>query len=64
MFVGEGIAVPTEREIDDTYLDANEEDLKKEFAKFKLDWSIYGVTIMCEKAEGKEKDEICPRTTG
>ena len=52
MFVGEGIAVPTGREIDGTYLDANEEDLKKEFAKFKVDWPTYGVTIMCDSWTG------------
>jgi hypothetical protein len=35
IFVGEGITIPTSREIDDTYLDSNGEDIKKQFKKFK-----------------------------
>jgi hypothetical protein len=37
IFAGEGIIIPTGREIDDTYLDSNEEDIKKQFEKFKDD---------------------------
>jgi hypothetical protein len=36
-FVGEGTMFPTSREIDGTYLDSNEEDIKKHFEKFKED---------------------------
>ena len=51
-FVGEGIPSPMGREIDGTYLDANEEDIKKQFAKFKLDWDMHGITIMCDSWTG------------
>ena len=37
MFTGEGVASPTGREINDTYLDANEQNIKKEFDKFKME---------------------------
>jgi hypothetical protein len=30
-FSGEGISIPTDREIDGPYLDSNEEDIKKQF---------------------------------
>jgi hypothetical protein len=42
-----GISIPTGREIDGSYLDLNEEDIKKQFEKFK-DWGMYGITIMCD----------------
>jgi hypothetical protein len=29
-------------------LDSNEEDIKKQFEKFKEDWAMHGVTIMCD----------------
>jgi hypothetical protein len=29
-------------------LDSNEEDIKKQFEKFKEDWAMYVVTIMCD----------------
>lgn len=51
-FAGEGVTIPTGREIDGTYLDSNEEDIKKQFAKFKEDWPTYGVTIMCDSWTG------------
>ncbi|TVU29460.1 hypothetical protein EJB05_21026, partial [Eragrostis curvula] len=38
---GEDVRSPTGREINGIYLDANEEDIKKQFAKFKLDWPNY-----------------------
>jgi hypothetical protein len=31
IFVGEGVTIPTGREIDDTYLDSNEKEIKKHF---------------------------------
>jgi hypothetical protein len=37
-FVGKGVTLLTDREIDDTYLDFNEEEIKKHFQKFKDDW--------------------------
>jgi hypothetical protein len=33
--LGEGITILTGRKIDDTYLDSNEEEIKKHFQKFK-----------------------------
>jgi hypothetical protein len=36
-FVGEGVTLPTGREIDGTYLDSNEEKIKKHFQKLKDD---------------------------
>lgn len=42
---GDCIASPTGRELDGPYLDANEEDIKKQFARMKLDllnsWYYY-----------------------
>jgi hypothetical protein len=35
IFVGEGIMILTGREINDTYFDSNEENIKKQFEKFK-----------------------------
>jgi hypothetical protein len=37
IFIGEGITILTGREIDGTYLDSNEEEIKKQFQKFKED---------------------------
>jgi hypothetical protein len=37
IFLGEGVTLATSREIDDTYLDSNEEEIKKHFQKFKDD---------------------------
>jgi hypothetical protein len=36
-FSGEGITIRIGREIDNTYLDSNEEEIKKHFQKFKED---------------------------
>jgi hypothetical protein len=37
IFVGVGITIPIGREIHGTYLDSKEEDIKKQFEKFKED---------------------------
>ncbi|TVU12808.1 hypothetical protein EJB05_46468, partial [Eragrostis curvula] len=55
---GEDVRSPTGREINGIYLDANEEDIKKQFAKFKLDWPNYGVTLMCDSWTGPTKMSI------
>jgi hypothetical protein len=47
-FVGEGITLPTGREIDGTYLDSNEEEIKKHFQKFKDEWPTHGIILMCD----------------
>jgi hypothetical protein len=52
IFVGEGIMIPTGREIAGTYLDSNEEDIKKQFEKFKEDWPAHGITFMCDSWTG------------
>jgi hypothetical protein len=38
--------------MDSTYLDSNEKDIKKQFQKFKEDWPMHGVTIMCDSWTG------------
>jgi hypothetical protein len=40
--------IPTSREIDGTYLDSNEEEMKKHFEKFKDDWPTHDITLMCD----------------
>jgi hypothetical protein len=52
IFVGESITIPTGREIDGTYLDSNEEDIKKQFEKFKEEWPAHGITLMCDSWTG------------
>jgi hypothetical protein len=52
IFLGEGIRIPTGSEIDGTYLDSNEEDIKKQFKKFKEDWPTHGITLMCDSWTG------------
>jgi hypothetical protein len=37
IFSSEGVTISTGREIDGTYLDLNEEEIKKHFQKFKED---------------------------
>jgi hypothetical protein len=46
-FVGEGVTILTGSEIDDTYLDSNEEKIKKHFKKFKEEWPRHSITLMC-----------------
>jgi hypothetical protein len=36
-FIGEGVTLPTGREMDDTYFDSNEEEIKKHIQKIKDD---------------------------
>jgi hypothetical protein len=38
IFVCEDVTIPTGREIDGTYLDSNDEEIKKHFEKFKDEW--------------------------
>jgi hypothetical protein len=52
IFLGEGVTLTTGREIDDTYLDSNEEEIKKHFQKFKDDWPTHGITLMCDSWMG------------
>jgi hypothetical protein len=44
--------IPTGREIDGTYLDSNEEKIKKHFQKFKEEWPRHGITLMCDSWTG------------
>jgi hypothetical protein len=46
--LGEGITILTGRKIDDTYLDFNEEEIKKRFQKFKEEWPRYDITLICD----------------
>jgi hypothetical protein len=48
LFVGEGVTLLTSRKIDGTYLDSNEEEVKKHFQKFKDDWPTHCITLMCD----------------
>jgi hypothetical protein len=43
-----GVTIPTSSEIDGTYLDSNEEEIKKHFKKFKEEWPRHGITLMCD----------------
>jgi hypothetical protein len=52
IFIGEEVTIPTSSEIDDTYLDSNEEKIKKHFKKFKEEWSRHGITLMCDSWTG------------
>jgi hypothetical protein len=51
-FIGEGDTLLTSREIDVTYLDSNEEEIKIHFQKFKDDWLTHGITLMCDSWTG------------
>jgi hypothetical protein len=48
IFVCEDVTIPTGREIDDTYLDSNDEEIKKHFEKFKDEWPTQDITLMCD----------------
>ncbi|TVU18691.1 hypothetical protein EJB05_34802, partial [Eragrostis curvula] len=52
VLASEGVQSPTGREINGVYLDATEAYIKKQFAKFKLEWPNYGVTLMCDSWTG------------
>jgi hypothetical protein len=58
IFLGEGITIPTGREIDGTYLNSNEEEIKKHFQKFKDGWPIHGITVMCDSWAGPTRMSI------
>ncbi|KAK3124751.1 hypothetical protein QOZ80_7BG0592000 [Eleusine coracana subsp. coracana] len=49
---GQGVPSPTGRDVDGIYLDENEAEIKKHFARFKMDWPAHGVTIMCDSWTG------------
>jgi hypothetical protein len=51
-FVGEEVTIPTSSEIDGTYLDFNEEEIKKYFKKFKEEWPRHDITLMCDSWMG------------
>jgi hypothetical protein len=52
IFLGEGIMILTGSEIDGTYLNSNEEEIKKHFQKFKDGWPIHGITLMSDSWAG------------
>ena len=58
ILVGEGVLSPTGREIDGKYLDANEEEIRQRFAKFRQDWPMYGVTLMCDSWTGPTRMSV------
>ncbi|PWZ08530.1 hypothetical protein Zm00014a_022984 [Zea mays] len=45
---GQGVHIPTGKELDGKFLDMNYEDMEAHMAKFKDDWKEYGVTVMCD----------------
>jgi hypothetical protein len=51
--LGEGVQIPTGREIDGPLLDMNFQDVEAHMSQFKEDWHEYGVTIMCDSWTGK-----------
>lgn len=55
---GEGIASPTGRDIDGKYLDQNEADLHARYAKFKEEWPMFGVTLMCDAWTGPTRMSV------
>ena len=58
MFAGEGIASPTGRDIDGKYLDQNEQDLKTRYVKFRKDWRLFGITLMCDSWTGPTRMSV------
>ena len=46
--LGEGVSIPTGRDIDGPLLDMNYNDLKAHMEDYKENWSHFGVTVMCE----------------
>jgi hypothetical protein len=52
IFVGVGVTILTGSEINDTYLDSNEEEIKKHFQKFNEEWPTHGITLMCDSWTG------------
>jgi hypothetical protein len=53
--LGEGVPIPTGREIDGTYLDMNYDDLKNHMEEAKENWGEFGVTVMCDSWTGPTK---------
>ncbi|PWZ13055.1 hypothetical protein Zm00014a_024124 [Zea mays] len=49
---GQGVHIPTGKELDGKFLDMNYEDMEAHMAKFKDDWKEYGVTVMCDSWTG------------
>ena len=53
--LGEGVAIPSGREIDGPLLDLNYEDLLAQMEDHKENWARYGVTVMCDSWTGPYK---------
>jgi hypothetical protein len=51
-FVGEGVTILIGSEIDGTYLNSNEKEIKKHFKKFKEEWPRHSITLMCDSWTG------------
>ncbi|PWZ34176.1 hypothetical protein Zm00014a_011595 [Zea mays] len=45
---GQGVHIPSGKDLDGKFLDMNYEDMEAHMAKFKDDWKEYGVTVMCD----------------
>jgi hypothetical protein len=53
--LGEGVAIPSGKEIDGPLLDMNYEDLLAQMEDHKENWARYGVTVMCDSWTGPYK---------
>ena len=53
--LGEGVSIPTGRDIDGPLLDMNYNDLKAHMEDYKENWSHFGVTVMCDSWTGPTK---------
>ena len=49
---------PRGRDIDNKYLDQNEEEIQFLFKKWSHEWNEYGVTIMCDSWTGPTRMSI------
>ncbi|PWZ25804.1 hypothetical protein Zm00014a_032921 [Zea mays] len=49
---GQGVHIPSGKDLDGKFLDMNYEDMEAHMAKFKDDWKEYGVTVMCDSWTG------------
>uniref|UniRef100_K3YC20 DUF659 domain-containing protein n=1 Tax=Setaria italica TaxID=4555 RepID=K3YC20_SETIT len=53
--LGEGVAIPTGRDIDGPLLDMSYDDLKAHMEDYKENWGPFGVTVMCDSWRGPTK---------
>ncbi|PWZ29999.1 hypothetical protein Zm00014a_024739 [Zea mays] len=57
---GQGVHIPSGKDLDGKFLDMNYEDMEAHMAKFKDDWKEYGVTVMCDSWTGNPiMDWLC-----